>query len=117
MVDGRVRDGPAGDDGRVADAEGVPEGADEVDGDGETGVRGIAKGDVATAVDSQGRGDGGAGGEEQGDAERQQRRHRRRTRAGAKKGRRIGKRKGGIPGHQAGSIGGMWKPFVIQASI
>ena len=105
VVDGRVGDGPAGDDGGVADAEGVPVGADEVDGDGETGVRGIAKGDVATAVDSQGRRHGGTSGEEQGDAERQQRRHRRRTRAGAKKGRRMRKRKGGIPGHQAGNIG------------
>ena len=52
VVDGRVGDGAPGDDGRVPHVEGVPEGADEVDGDGETGVGGIAKGDVATAVDA-----------------------------------------------------------------
>lgn len=64
VEDGRISNGAAGDGGRVTHIEGVPKGADEVDRDGETGVSGIAKGHMATAVDAQGHGAGARRSEE-----------------------------------------------------
>lgn len=108
VVDGRVGDGPAGDDFGVAQVEGVPEGADEVDGDGDTGVDGVAEGDVATAVDAQGHGEGKRSGEEEGDddgGEPQQGRDQRCMHADGTNSRRMGIRHLGTLKHQAGRIG------------
>lgn len=70
VEDGRIGNGAAGNGGRVTHIEGVPERADKVDRDGDTGVSGIAKGNMAPAVNAQGHSAGERRSAEEHDSER-----------------------------------------------